>query len=119
MILSQPELEEAIKQGDIRFDPPLREKQIRSASVDLRLGYKFTELRKIPRIAMRHGFAKLADDALWAEKNLQRKNGERENYVIEPGEFILAQTLEHIYMPNHLIAMIEGVDAAHATQCAA
>ena len=107
MILSQPDLEEAIKKGEIKFDPPLAAGQIRPASIDLRLGYNFFEPRKVPQIAVRHGLANLTDDAFWAEKNLESAEPFA-SYILEPGEFVLAQTLEHIYMPNHLAAMVEG-----------
>lgn len=113
MILSRPELREAIRRGEIRFVPPVEEKQIQSASVDLRLGYKFYKLQKprgIAAVSMREGFNALAGRGLWTEKTLPHENelGKRESYVIEPREFILVQTLEHIHMPNHLIAMVEG-----------
>ena len=36
------------------------------------------------------------------------KFGKRKTYVLDPGEFILALTHEHIWMPRNLIAMVEG-----------
>jgi deoxycytidine triphosphate deaminase len=44
MILSQPELRAEVEKGEIRFDPPLEERQWHEASVDLRLGFKFAKL---------------------------------------------------------------------------
>jgi deoxycytidine triphosphate deaminase len=44
MILSQPEIRESVARGKIRLDPPLEERQWHEASVDLRLGFKFTKL---------------------------------------------------------------------------
>lgn len=113
MILSRPDLEKAIKQGKIRFEPELDSGQWGQASIDLRLGYQFTKLntpKGITSVSMRQGFTALAGNNLWTKKKFSYKNelGKRESYTIEPGEFILAQTLEHIHMPTNLIAMIEG-----------
>ena len=46
MILSQPEIRAAVQNGDIKFEPPLEERQWGEASVDLRLGLNFTKLKK-------------------------------------------------------------------------
>jgi deoxycytidine triphosphate deaminase len=48
MILSQPEIRAAVEKGEIRFEPPLEERQWGEASVDLRLGLKFTKLLARP-----------------------------------------------------------------------
>lgn len=34
--------------------------------------------------------------------------GKAETYTIDPGEFILAQTYERIWVPRHLIGAVEG-----------
>ena len=72
MILSQPELREAVAKGEIRFDPPLEERQWHEASVDLRLGLKFTKLtaKKGLKFSLAHGFPALAGTDLWIEKTL-------------------------------------------------
>ena len=48
MILSQPELRAAVAAGEIKFDPPLEERQWAAASIDLRLGTQFTKLQMVP-----------------------------------------------------------------------
>lgn len=112
MILSQPEIREAVKNGEIRFDPQLEEKQWHEASVDLRLGLKFTKLepKKGVKITLSQGVGSIADAGLWREKVLKERDelGKRETFTIEPGEFVLAQTFERIWVPRHLIAMVEG-----------
>ena len=113
MILSRYDLQKAIDSGEIVFDPPLVGGQLGQASIDLRLGYKFIKLLRSEEItvAIRRGFDPLAGRGLWVEKELPRGTdefGKRANYVIEPTEFVLAQTLERITIPNHLIAMVEG-----------
>lgn len=112
MILSQPELREEVAKGEIKFDPPLEERQWHEASIDLRLGFKFTKLvaKRGLKVSLAHGLSAIADAGLWKEKILKREDefGKPESYFIETGEFILAQTYERIWVPRHLIAAVEG-----------
>jgi dCTP deaminase len=112
MILSQRELREEVANGNVRFDPALEERQWHEASVDLRLGFKFTKLvaKHGLKVSLAHGMSAIADAGLWKEKTLKREDelGKPETYTIETGEFILAQTYERIWVPRHLIAAVEG-----------
>jgi len=112
MILSQPQIREEVEKGAIRFDPPLEKRQWGEASIDLRLGLKFTKLRKADGItlSMAKGIGVIADSGLWTEKQLQIQDafGQCETHKLGPDDFILAQTYERIWMPNHLIALVEG-----------
>lgn len=80
--------------------------------MDLRLGLKFTKFRPAPGVtfSMAQGISAVADSGLWDEEifELKDKFGKRRKYVLEPDEFILAQTHEHVWMPRDLIAMVEG-----------
>lgn len=112
MILSQPQIRAAVERGEIRFDHPLEERQWGEASVDLRLGYKFTKLTGDPSVtfAMTRGIGPIAAAGLYHEETFAHKDkfGKRKTYILYPGEFILALTHEHIWMPRNLIAMVEG-----------
>jgi dCTP deaminase len=112
MILAQAEIREAVAKGEIRFDPPLEETQWHEASVDLRLGFKFTRLvaKRGLKVSLAYGLSAVADAGLWKEKTLRREDefGKTEAYSVEPGEFILAQTYERIWIPRRLIAGVEG-----------
>jgi dCTP deaminase len=112
MILSQTEIRAAVDRGDIRFDPPLEERQWGEASVDLRLGLNFTKLKRAEglTVSMARGIGAVAESGLWQQKTLKVKDqfGKRETFVLEPDEFILALTHERIWMPRNLIAMVEG-----------
>lgn len=112
MILSQPQIREEVEKNKIRFDPPLEKRQWGEASIDLRLGLKFTKLRNVQgvTISMAKGISSVANTGLWIEKTLKIKNefDQAETFKLGPGEFILAQTYERIWIPNHLIALIEG-----------
>lgn len=112
MILSQPQIREAVEKEEIRFDPPLEKRQWGEASIDLRLGLKFTQLRAAPgvTISMAKGIGVVANSGLWAEKTLKTKDefDKVETFRLGPGEFILAQTYERVWIPKHLIALVEG-----------
>ncbi|HKM87252.1 MAG TPA: dCTP deaminase [Xanthobacteraceae bacterium] len=112
MILAQAEIREAVAKGEIRFDPPLEENQWHEASVDLRLGFKFTKLaaKRGLKVSLAYGMSAIANAGLWKEKTLRREDelGKTETYTVESGEFILAQTYERIWVPRHLVAAVEG-----------
>jgi dCTP deaminase len=112
MVLSQPELRAAVTAGTVRFDPPLEERQWGPASVDLRLGFSFTKLRKLDGItvSLSSGLGVLAGNGFWDTIDLQEfdKHGKRETFTIEPGELILAMTYEKITVPDDMIAIVEG-----------
>jgi dCTP deaminase len=112
MILSQPQIREAVERNEIRFDPPLEERQWHEASIDLRLGFKFAKLipKKGVKISLAHGPGPIADAGLWKEKILNREDelGKREAFPLEKDEFVLALTYERIWIPRNLIAMVEG-----------
>lgn len=109
MILTRDEIRELVEKKEIRFDPPLQDKQWGDASVDLRLGYKFTKLKTSDhKIPLAKGLKQIS--GLWHEETFPHQDsfGKRKAYCIEPDEFILAQTYEHIWIPRNLIARVEG-----------
>jgi len=112
MILAQAEIRKAVAKNEIRFDPQLEETQWHEASVDLRLGFKFTKLvaKRGLKVSLAHGMSAIADAGLWKEKLLKHEDefGKPETYTVDPGEFILAQTYERIWVPRHLIGAVEG-----------
>jgi dCTP deaminase len=111
MILARREIEAAVESGEIKFDPALEDSQFGEASVDLRLGLKFTKFKKSGVIVpLAKGMKPLADGSLWHEETFPVTDefGKRRTYVIEPTEFILAQTYERIWIPRNLIARVEG-----------
>ena len=97
MILSQSELREEVERGEIRFDPPLEDRQWGEASVDLSLGLKFTKLRPAPgtKFSMAKGIGVISQTGLWIQKTLRTEDefGKKETIVLGPNEFILALKL--------------------------
>lgn len=112
MILSQPEIRAAVEKKEIVFDPPLEERQWGEASIDLRLGFKFTKLNPATGavFSVAEGLGTIAKSGLWSQATLKEKDvmGKREKFVLSPNEFILALTYETISMPRNLIGLVEG-----------
>ena len=112
MILSQREVRAAVDAGEIVFDPPLEERQFGEASVDLRLGFHFTQLQKIPglTISVAKGPDAVAKTGMWVDQILDKHDefGKRQNLTLLPREFVLALTYERISIPKNLIAMVQG-----------
>lgn len=112
MILSQVDLRAAVESGAIGFSPPLEDKQWGEASIDLRLGFQFTKLRKCDGIkfSIADGLSAIGDMKIWDTRELSEKDsmGKIQHFILEPGEFVLAKTYESITVPKNLIAFVEG-----------
>jgi dCTP deaminase len=74
---------------------------VQPASVDLRLGNSFRVFHnyKISAIDLREPPTGLTE---------RFDVGEQEPFVIHPGEFCLGRTLEHVELPDDIVARIEG-----------
>jgi len=104
VILSDRDLARRLARGDIKILPaPEPEVQIQPASIDLRLGYDFQTFN--------HTHQALIDPAD-PESFRQLTNSvhlqEDERFIVHPGEFVLATTLEHVEIPDDLVARLEG-----------
>ena len=104
MILSDRDLEARLAAGDLRIEPILDpERQIQPASIDLRLAKEFVvyQLPHVPCIDPR--------DAESVERYTERVEvAEGEAFILHPGEFVLGSTLEHVTVPDDLVARVEG-----------
>src|SRR6266513_5588921 len=112
MVLSQGDIRKLIAKGDIAFTPELEERQFGEASIDLRLGFKFTKFKKIPGIdiSVANGLGVIGEARFWETITKEEKNihGQRETYTLDPGDFVLGMTYESITVPPYLIALVEG-----------
>jgi dCTP deaminase len=112
MILSQPDLRDAVERGEIVFDPPIETSQWGEASVDLRLGFSFTKLvaHEGLKVSVARGLREVGDAGLWKTKELRERDemGKLEAYPVEPREFVLGLTHESVRIPRGLIARVEG-----------
>ena len=103
MLLSKPDIVVYLRDGKIRFDPPITEDRIAQVSVDLKLGRKFTTFKKPP------GYLPCinVDKSLWESADLW-EHREADTFRLEAGGFVLAQTLERVYIPPDLVGFVEG-----------
>lgn len=82
-------------EGSLKISP-LSDSQIQPASVDVRLGNTFSIVEDSSA-----GIVTL-------ESEIQYKTIHTDTYVLLPGQFILASTMEYFELPDHLTAFVEG-----------
>lgn len=100
MVLSDHTIKEELEKGRIVIDP-LDPADIQPASVDLRLDRQilvFSNSRR-PHIDVRMGMDDLTETV---------RIDDEIPFILHPGEFVLGSTLEHIELPDDLVARLEG-----------
>jgi dCTP deaminase len=104
MILSDRDIKKALASGRIVITPVIDPKtQMGSCSVDLRLGKQFRIFNHSKFAYIDPNNPKLATDMM-AEVKL--KNGEP--FILQPGDFVLATTMEKVTLPDDLVGRLEG-----------
>lgn len=104
MILSDVDLKKALESGYIKITPKIDYKeQLGSCSIDLRLGraFRIFDHSKYPYI---DPFKKNVGDDITRE--IIVKDGEP--FIIQPGDFVLATTIEYVEVPDDLTGRLEG-----------
>lgn len=104
MILSDRDIKSALGNGKIKITPPPNLKtQLGSCSVDLRLGHIFRifEHSKKPYID-----PSKKDYSNEITREVKLKNGEQ--FIMQPGDFVLAVTLEKVTIADNLMGRLEG-----------
>ena len=99
-VLSDRDIRTALEAGEIGirpYDPA----DLQPSSVDLHLDRSFRVFRnnRYPYIDVRAPQPDLTEMLRVADD---------EPFVLHPGEFVLGQTLEHVTLPNDLVARLEG-----------
>ncbi|MFB6071012.1 MAG: dCTP deaminase [Halanaeroarchaeum sp.] len=104
MILSDGDILERLEEGDLVIEPLQDvDLQVQPASVDVRLGREFLEFQRanIPSI---HPTSERETDDYTAETTVE----EDDEFVLHPGDFVLATTKERVEVPRDLVAQVEG-----------
>ena len=104
MILSDRDIKKALQAGRIKITPePDFATQLGSCSIDLRLGNEFRVFRrsKVAFVDVRH--MKEADEIM---EDITIPNDEP--LVLQPGDLVLAATLEWLEIADDLVGRIEG-----------
>jgi dCTP deaminase len=99
-VLSDRSIREELAAGRIGIEP-LDESAIQPASVDLRLDRQFRifKVTTRPYVDVREGLDELTE--------LVTLSGE-EPFILQPGAFCLATTLETVTLPDDLVARVDG-----------
>ena len=95
MILSDKTIEKLLAEGSLAIEP-LEPAQIQPASVDIRLGDTFGIVEDTPS-----GIVGLEDEIAY-------KTIRTDRYILLPGQFVLATTMEYVRLGADLTAFVEG-----------
>lgn len=95
MILSDKTITRMLDEGSLSVTP-LGKSQIQPASIDIRLGTTFSVVED------------RADGIINLEDETRYKTIESNTYLLLPGQFVLATTMEYVGLPGDLTAFVEG-----------
>ncbi len=95
MILSDQTIRRMLEEKSLVIEP-LEERQIQPASVDIRLGNTFSVVEDS------------STGIIDLEREIRYKTIETDKYLLLPGQFVLATTMEYIALPEDLTAFVEG-----------
>ncbi len=95
MILSDKTILRMLDEKSLVINPVTKE-QIQPASVDIRLGNTFGVVDDTP------------SNIITLESQINYKTITTDTYLIMPGEFVLATTMEYFELPDNLTAFVEG-----------
>ena len=95
MILSDKTIKEMLREKSLTITP-LTDSQIQPASVDIRLGNTFSIVDDIP------------SGVITLDSEIKYKILTTDKYLILPGQFVLATTMEYFELPDDLTAFVEG-----------
>ncbi len=102
-ILSDVDIKRYLDEKKIIIDPIKDEKQIQPSSVDLRIGNEFKGFKIITK-----PYIDPFDETDLEEYMNTFKIEENQPFIIHPGEFTLATTLETVKLPENIVARVEG-----------
>lgn len=95
MILSDKTLMKMLEEHSLVVTP-IEIEQIQPASIDIRLGNTYSIVEDSPS-----GIINLEDEITY-------KRIVADKYILLPGQFVLATTMEFVELPDHLTAFVEG-----------
>lgn len=95
MILSDKTLTKMLAEGTLVAEP-IEKEQIQPASIDIRLGNTFSIVKDS------------SSGIITLENKIEYETIETDTYVILPGQFVLATTMEYFELPDNLTAFVEG-----------
>jgi dCTP deaminase len=104
MILSDRDIKRALVEGRIRIDPaPDLDAQLGSVSIDFRLGTTFMVFEH-----SRHSFIDPRQPQSIGDAMRTIEVAPDEPFIMQPGDFALASTIERLELPDDLLGRLEG-----------
>jgi dCTP deaminase len=104
MVLSDRDIKQALKDKKIKIVPaPNLSEQLGSNSLDLRLGNTFRVFEH-----SRFAFIDPFDQTSTSEVTREITVGDGERFIMQPGDFVLGTTIEHVEIPDDLVGNLEG-----------
>ncbi len=100
MVLSDRTIRAEIDAGRIRIDP-FDGDLVQPSSIDVRVDRRFRVFHNA-----RHPYIDVRKPMEGLTEMVEVKGDEP--FILHPGEFVLGQTLEHVTLPNDLVARLEG-----------
>jgi dCTP deaminase len=100
LVLSDRSIREEIASGRLVIDP-FEDRLLQPASVDLRLGREFRVFRnyRLPFIDVKKEMPELTEVEVIDDAT---------PFILHPGEFVLAVTLERVEVPDYLVGRLDG-----------
>ena len=95
MILSDRAIQRMLTEGTLGISP-LEPEQIQPASVDIRLGNTFSVVSDSATVI------------ITMDREIPYHTIRADTYLLLPGQFVLATTMETFVLPDHLTAFVEG-----------
>ena len=95
MILSDKTISRMLEEGSL-VAKPLTEGQIQPASLDIRLGNTFSVVEDTPA------------GIITLDSEIKYRTITADTYLLLPGQFVLATTMEYFELPDDLTAFVEG-----------
>ncbi len=95
MILSDRTISSMLKKGELTARP-ITEEQIQPASLDIRLGNTFAVVEDTP------------SGIITLDSEIRYRTITADTYLLLPGQFVLATTMEYFELPDDLTAFVEG-----------
>lgn len=95
MILSDKTIKKMLEDKALEITP-LEEGQIQPASVDIRLSNTFCIVEDSSK------------GIITFDKEIEYKHLATDTYLLLPGQFVLATTMEYVSLPNDMTAFVEG-----------
>ena len=103
MVLSDVDIKRYLAQGKIKVTPELPPDQFGSCSIDFRLGNEFSVFEH-----SRHAFIDLRDRTAIQDLMRTIKVEPGQPFILQPREFALAITEEHIEIDDDVLGRLEG-----------